>query len=114
MQPMTIVLPILEGKRAALDTFVASLNEERSREFQQAQQTVEKEMWFVQPTPAGDLLILYFESPSPVQAGKNLAESEEPFDLWFKKRLQDITGVDICQAMRLPLPQMVLYWQKRR
>jgi hypothetical protein len=112
MQPMIIVLPVREGKREALQQFAAELSGPRRAELDKAQMTITKETWFLQPTPMGDLLAIYFESPSPMNVAVNLAVSEEPFDLWFKTQLFDITGYDMNNPPQTAPPEMIMQWQK--
>lgn len=112
MHPMILVLPVREGKREALQQFVSALSGSRRSELDRAQTTVTRETWFLQAMPMGDLLSIYFESPSAMNVAINLATSDEPFDLWFKSQILDITGVDMNNPPQMAPPEMLLQWQK--
>ena len=49
----------------------------------------------MQSTPQGDLLLAYMESPDIGRALSLFAESRDEFDVWFKRRMQEATGLDL-------------------
>lgn len=104
-------VPILPGKTEAARVFAGLLQNERREELDRAQTTVTKESWFLQETPMGDFLIVYYVSPDPERVHAALAVSQEPFDVWFRAQVLDITGIDISTP--LPnLPSQVLAWSR--
>ncbi|MEQ1933063.1 MAG: hypothetical protein ABL962_04180 [Fimbriimonadaceae bacterium] len=105
------MVPILPGKTEAALAFARTLSEERRADMDQAQVSVTKESWFLQRTPIGDFLIVYVVSPDPMAVHVALAESQEPFDLWFKEQVLDISGLDISTPMP-ELPVQVLDWSR--
>ena len=111
MQETEMVLPVLPGKQESLIALANSLMNERKAEYIESQQTVTKESWFLQPTPMGDLCIVYFVSVDPGVVFKGLAESQEPFDVWFRSQVLDCTGFDLTQ---LPsgLPPRIFNWER--
>jgi len=106
-----IIFPLLPGKRQALQQFAAALAGPRRGEYAASQASVLKESWFLQPTPQGDLLLVHFEAPDPMAVLSSLAVSEEPFDVWFREQVQEITGVDLTQPSG-PLPERVFHWKR--
>lgn len=104
-------VPILPGKTDAAKAFANTLTNERRAELDNAQTTVTKESWFLQETPHGDFLIVYYVSPDPEQVHAALAASDEPFDVWFRSQVLDITGIDISTPLG-GLPTQVLAWSK--
>ena len=111
MAELGLVLPVLPGKREALQAFSNALSGERRAEYELSQATVTKESWFLQPTPHGDLLLVHFEAPDTVAVLTALAVSEEPFDVWFRAQTLDITGVDLAQPMG-GVPERVFHWTR--
>ncbi|MCC6403879.1 MAG: hypothetical protein IT207_07700 [Fimbriimonadaceae bacterium] len=104
-------VPLLPGKTDAAYEFCAQLTGPRKAELDAAQTTVVKESWFLQQTPQGDFLIVYYVSPDPRRVHDALAVSEEPFDVWFRSQILDLTGIDISTP--LPgLPEQILAWNK--
>lgn len=91
--------------------FANSLMNERKADLDAAQTTVTKESWFMQETPMGDFLIVYYHSPDPERVHAALAVSQEPFDIWFREQILDLTGIDISTP--LPgLPKQILAWSR--
>lgn len=104
-------VPLLPDKKEAAVAFANTMMNERLAEFNNAQTTVTKESWFLQETPMGDFLIVYYHSPNPEKVHSALAVSQEPFDVWFREQVLDITGIDISTP--LPnLPKQVLTWSR--
>ncbi len=53
MKETGMALPILPGKREALNAFANALSGERLNEYEASQVSVLRESWFVQATPLG-------------------------------------------------------------
>jgi len=45
--------------------------------------------------PGGDQLVGYMEAANFGQAVAQFSASRDRFDLWFKQRMADVTGVDL-------------------
>lgn len=56
--------------------------------------------------PDGDLLCVYLEGTDPVASNEAFAHSTQPYDVWFKKEAEQITGIDFNQ----PLPPIEQLW----
>ena len=56
---------------------------------------ISKELWYLAKLPHGDQLIGYMESENFGNAVAQFSASRDPFDLWFKQQLADVTGVDL-------------------
>lgn len=103
-------VPILPGKTEAAYRFANDLNTTKRAEYTNAQLTCTKESWFIQETPHGSFMIVYFHAPDGNAVMGNLAQSQEPFDLWFKEQILELTGIDCTQPMPGGLPKQVLSW----
>lgn len=53
-----------------------------------------EESWFVQEMGPGPMAIAVAATGDPVHAAQTYAESQEPFDVWFKQRVIEVSGVD--------------------
>jgi len=104
-------IPILPGKTGAAYAFADALNTTRRAEMDKTQVTVTKESWFIQETPGGDFIIVYYHAPDGGKVHEALAASKEPFDVWFKDQVMEVTGVDCNQPMT-SLPKQVLSWSR--
>ena len=61
--------------------------------------------WFLVDGVGGEQLVVYLEGADVAVALDGLMRSREPFDLWFKARLAEATGLDLSdppEGMRPP------------
>ncbi len=70
---------------------------------------VTEEHWYLQRTPAGDQVIVYFEADDPVAVFTRWAASNEPFDRWFREQAEGVTGLDFGGTPELPEP--IFHWR---
>ena len=103
--------PVLPGKEDEPRKF-ARETLERREEFEASQRrlSVTKEEWALQQTPMGSMVIVRFECPDVEAAFAGLAESNDAFDVWFRERVLEITGVDLAAPSDDPLPEVILAW----
>jgi hypothetical protein len=59
------------------------------------------------PHAGGDQFVAYMESPDFGQALSLFSGSQDEFDLWFKRRLADSTGLDLNTPPSGPLPELL-------
>jgi hypothetical protein len=104
--------PVLEGKEDAVRKFAEEVRG-RMEDFNAAQKRggTTKEEWALQETPMGSLVLVRFEAADPEAAFATLAQSTDDFDVWFKKRVQEISGVDLGAAPEGPPPEIILDWR---
>jgi hypothetical protein len=109
MDRICLVLPILPGKKDAARTFQQELDGPRKSDYDSSERRIgiTKEMWFIAQTPAGDHLVSYMESADFNKALSMFIQSRDEFDLWFKERLADATGVDLNDPPAIVLPELV-------
>lgn len=106
MDQICLALPILPGKTEAVREFMRELEGERKGEYDRSERRigVTEEAWFLAPLPSGDHLVAYMESQDFARTLELFVQSRDDFDLWFKSRLAETTGVD----MNNPPPDMML------
>ncbi len=106
-------LPILPGKAAAARAFQGELDGPRKDEYARSERAlgIVKELWFLQETPAGDIFVAYLESPDINRALDQFAASREAFDVWFKRQLAEVTGVDLNIPPPGPLSRLVSHYE---
>jgi dTDP-4-dehydrorhamnose 3,5-epimerase len=90
-------MPILPGKTDDARAFLRELEGPRKGEFDQSERRIgiSKELWYLASLPSGDQLVGYMEANNFGQAVEQFSASQDPFDLWFKKRMADVTGMDL-------------------
>jgi len=109
MDRVCLVLPILEGKTEDARAFQRELDGPRKREYEVSERRIgiDREFWFLAPGSSSDQLVAYMESPDFNKALGLFVESRDEFDLWFKERLANATGVDLNNPPELQLPELL-------
>jgi len=97
MDQVCFALPVISGKTEDARAFFKELEGSRKAEFARSEERIgiPKESWYLQKTPMADLLIGYMESPDFARALDLFARSQDEFDVWFKRRLAELTGADL-------------------
>jgi hypothetical protein len=114
MDQICVVFPILLGKTATARDFMAELETERKADFDQSERRIgiTKEVWYLAEIPSGNLFVAYMESKDFNKALKLFSESKDEFDLWFKRRLAEATGVDLnSPPPEMKLPELLSSYQ---
>ncbi len=116
MDQVGFALPVISGKSEAVAGFFEELEGPRKQPYAASEKRigVTQELWFVQHTPQGDLLIAYLESPDAANALRLFSQSEDAFDQWFKRGLAEITGVDLNNPPPWPLSDLVSSYSATR
>jgi hypothetical protein len=80
--------------RPELEKFIGELRSkpEATRSFYERHHA--EEAWFLQYGEDGPIVIAVLATDDPERAAKTYAESTEPFDVWFKQRVIEVSGVD--------------------
>ena len=108
MASQGFVAPIAPGKTAAWKAFRDQLNGPRRKEFEAQQKRLgnTRHTAWLQQTPMGDLVVLYFEGKDPAQFMSKIASSKDPFDTWFKQQVKEVHGLDFSQLAAAPVPEV--------
>ena len=108
MSHLAIALPCLPDGASKLRDLAAACAGPRREEFAEFHRRVglDKERWYLQQTPSGDLLVLTLDG-DPGGALARLAGSDHPFDVWFREQVRDVHGVDLSAPLPAPPPEMV-------
>ena len=110
MIPVCLVLPILSGKSGAARAFQVELDTTRKPDYARSERRlgVAKEYWYIANLPSGDHLVGYFEVEDLDRVMSAFIASTDSFDLWFKRSLADVTGVDLNNPPAdMKLPELV-------
>ncbi|HZQ85535.1 MAG TPA: hypothetical protein VFA83_11885 [Acidimicrobiales bacterium] len=104
--------PVLPGKADEVRKF-AQETLGRGEEFSASQRAsgVSREEWSLQETPMGDLVLVRFEADDIEKSFERLATSTDDFDVWFRSRVMDISGVDLAAPPDGPPPEIILDWR---
>jgi hypothetical protein len=112
MEVFNAAFPILPGKSDQARAFAAAINGDRRREFDESQARFgsTRETWALQSTPDGELMLVWFEAADVEKGFAVLAQSTEPFDVWFRDQVQDATGFDLAAPPAEPPPEVLVDW----
>jgi hypothetical protein len=104
--------PVLKGKEDEGRKFAEEVRG-RMEDFNASQKRsgTTREEWSLQETPMGSLVLVRFEAADLEASFATLAQSTDDFDVWFKKRVQEISGVDLGAAPEGPPPEIILDWR---
>jgi Family of unknown function (DUF6176) len=104
-----LVAPVQEGKADAARAFMHDLDGSRRDEYDRSEQRIgiTKEVWFLTQAAGGDQLVGYMESPDFNSAFTQFVGSRDEFDLWFKERFADVTGIDLNDPPEMQLPELL-------
>ena len=109
MDQALFALPILPGKTETARAFLRDLGGPRKQELAACGQGMglAREMWAIQQTPQGDLLIGYMTGEDIAQAFTQFAASQDEFDCWFKQQVQEATGADLNTPPAGPISEIL-------
>lgn len=109
MQQICLVLPVLPGSSQDTRDFMRELEESRKQEYSRSEERIgiTKEAWYLAPLPAGEVLVAYMETDDFETALRSFSQSRDDFDMWFKRRLSQVTGVDLNDPPEMTLPELL-------
>jgi hypothetical protein len=112
MASFAMALPILPGQAEGMERMRDEALGPRRSEYEESrrQMGITKEMAWVQQTPLGEIVLVYWEAEDPQRALKQMAESQDQFDAWFRQFIQNVHGVDMA-AGAPPSSKLVFDWE---
>ena len=104
--------PVLPGKDDEARKFARETMEDRREEFNASQKRLNttKAEWALQQTPMGSLVLVRFECADPEATFAEFGQSQDPFDVWSRQRILEISGVDMSALPDEPPPEIILDW----
>ena len=95
MQCITWSAPILPGKLEAWKKFGEEINGPRRAEHDASRRRlgVTREVASLMQTPQGDFVCVFHEADDLAVVFRGLAESQNPYDMWFRDNLVELHGV---------------------
>jgi hypothetical protein len=109
MDQICLVISVLQGKSDDARDFMRELEESRKADYGRSEQRIgiTKEVWYLAHLNGSDALVAYMESQNFGEALTRFSQSQDEFDLWFKRRLADSTGVDLNNPPEMTLPELL-------
>jgi hypothetical protein len=96
MEQICLVLPVQQGHSNDAREFMRELETSRKPDYARSEERIgiTKEVWFLAAAPGGDALVGYMETGDFTNVLALFSRSQT-FDMWFKRRMADCTGVDL-------------------
>jgi hypothetical protein len=109
MEQICLVLPVQTGRADDARAFMRELEGSRKDQYASSEQRIgiTKEVWFLAAVEGGDAMVAYMETNDFANALRLFSQSEDEFDMWFKRRLADATGVDLNNPPATSLPELL-------
>jgi hypothetical protein len=104
-------LPIARDKAQAVRDFVSELLGPRRAAFEKSWRSkgIRREVACLQEMPEGSFVLMYLEADDLGHAFRELAISDNSFDIWYRDRVLDIYGVDLA-APSGPASELIAAW----
>jgi hypothetical protein len=110
MEQICLVLPVQQGQSDDAREFMRELEASRKVDYARSEERIgiTKEVWFLAATPGGGAaLVGYMETGDFANALALFSQSQDAFDMWFKRRMADCTGVDLNDPPAMTLPELL-------
>jgi len=113
MDHICLTIPVLPGQADAARTFMGELESTQRSSYADSEQRIgiDKELWFMSDLGDRDLLVAYMESGDFGRALEQFSGSRDPFDMWFKEQLANVTGLDLNDPPEMQLPELVSHYE---
>ena len=110
MECISFFVPILPGKLEAWKELTAESKGPRREEHARSRTRlgITREVVSLVQTPQGDFTCVFLEAEDIGRAFKMMADSEDPYDVWFMERTQDVHGMT-RDTWTGPLPSEVFF-----
>jgi hypothetical protein len=108
MPTLGFVVPVLPGKEDADLDWMEEMTGPRREEYEASwkQLGVTRHAVWHQQTPEGTMAVVFMEADDIGRAMQGVASSDDPFNQWFRERVQDVHGIDL-QAGPPPESQQI-------
>jgi hypothetical protein len=108
---LAMAMPVRPGQADRLRAVRDELVGARRQEWEESEGRlgIPREGWYLQQTPMGDLFLLWAESDDMMAAFTSFIQSREPFDVWSKEQMRDITGIDFNEPPP-GVPEVLMDW----
>jgi hypothetical protein len=110
-----LTIPVLSGQGDAARSFMEELEGTRRDDYADSERRIgiDKELWFISDLGEQEMLIAYMETGDFEHALGLFSGSRDPFDLWFKERLANVTGLDLNDPPEMQLPELLSHYDAR-
>ena len=110
MECITWFVPILPGKLDEWKSLIEEITGPGKEEYvrSRARLGLAREVGSHMQTPQGDFICMFHEAEDLATAFHALAASNDPYDVWFREKLQDVHGIT-AEMLQGPVPASLLF-----
>jgi hypothetical protein len=111
MPPFLGAFPVLPGKEEQVRAFGKEVDR-RMSEYDASEKRfgITKELVSLAASPRRGIIMMYVEAQDLEKAFTDFANSKDPFDLWLKNQLKELTGVDMGAPPSGPMPENLIIY----
>ena len=108
MGEVAFAAPILPGKLEAWNEFHKELTGSRHDDFAAANKRhgVDRQRVWHQQTPMGDFAVVHLQGSNAEGMMPSMGASDDPFDIWFRGKVNELHGIDMTQPPPTPPPEL--------
>src|SRR5688500_6212043 len=109
MTAIGFIAPLLPGKTETdRATMTSCWRGERKEAYERSRKRlgITREAVFIQPTPNGDVAVVYWEADDVGAALTGMATSDDPFDKWYREHIREVHGLNVEDGF--PPPEQVM------
>jgi hypothetical protein len=106
-----IVVPLREDKVASWKAFIRDLNERRADDLMDMNKRYQLSLhraWLETGADGKTYAVVEQRGPGAETFIPRLAQSKNPFDVWFRAQISEAHGIDFDNPPRLQPPELVL------
>jgi hypothetical protein len=105
--------PILPGRSEAWRRWLQEMIESHHPEYEESRRClgVSGEWVWIAETGNGHVAVIAMAAAQPEQVLAQLANSERPFDRWYREQLLALQGLDLTKPLSRASPELVLEWR---
>ena len=109
---IVLTVPLIPSKVPAWKAWVRQCIGPRKAEFEafNERMNLTAHRAWLSNGPGGPMAVVSHEGPGARTFLAKLAESEHPFDVWFRDHISEYHGVDFSQPVETPAPRLMLDW----
>ena len=116
MAVIAVAIPLVPGKSEEWRRWMQELQGSRNAEYTalRSRLGIHFERSWIGAVQGVEIVFMYLEIEDSEQMRMQLISSSHPFDGWYRKKLQELHGLDITQPHRSPLLEDVFAWSAPR
>jgi hypothetical protein len=107
-----IAVPLVEGKVDAWRRWMEKCLGPRREEFDAFNERMGLTLHraWLSESPHGRLVIVLFDGPGAKTFLQKLGTSKQPFDKWFRERVEEVHGCDFSELGKMKPSELVMDW----